>query len=88
MILCATTSVSRIRRGNMIVPDVSLAMKMAETVVDFLRTPGAVVEDKDVAVAEVMILGVTIYHRVIQTHERPVVSLVMMWLIVVNSRTP
>ena len=86
MILCATTSVSRIRRGRMIAPAVSPATMIAETVVDSLATPDVVVEDGDVVVAEVRILGVTMDLRGIQVHARPAVSLVMKLLIAVSSR--
>ena len=88
MILCATTSVSRIRRGRMIAPAVSPATMIAETVVDSLTTPGVVVEDVDVVVAEVKILGVTMDLRGTQVHAKLAVSLVMKLLNAGSSRTP
>ena len=88
MVLYATTSVSRIRRDSRIVQAVSPATMIAETVVDFLETPDVAVVEEDVVVAEVRILGVTMAHRVIRTHARLAVLLVMMLLIVRSSRTP
>ena len=88
MVLCATTFVSRIHHDSRIVQAVSPATMIAETLVAFLAIPVMVVVDKDVVVAEVRILGVTMAHRVIQTHVRLAVSLAMMLWIVGSSKTP